>query len=119
MPSRPVLLLLTTNVWGQELNRLRKWSTEATDVWDLQKRIVKSLPKGNGVGCYYTLSKLWIRRNTLIFDNQFDQPKMVIQQALSQLKDYQSAQQTHKDTNPIEQQREGDKEMGKTRGTKA
>lgn len=59
---------------------------------DLWKRLVEKLPQKEMELVAILFKNIWTRRNSFIFYNKFDNSKKIVQNALKQMEDYQSAQ---------------------------
>lgn len=78
---------VASHMWGEVL--LSKWSTKIRNFRELWAKIVDTLPPKSQKLCAIILRKLWLRRNSFLFDNKFDKPKVVVQSALLQLETFQ------------------------------
>ncbi|XP_042939468.1 uncharacterized protein LOC122274499 [Carya illinoinensis] len=80
------------DVWAENASPLKKWSCSDENLCEIWDRIIQKLPKMEVEMVAVSMRKIWLRRNKLIFEEQFTGPKSVISQAIEDLEEYREAQ---------------------------
>lgn len=84
--------LASYDVWGKGDNPLRKWSIQLLDFWSFWVYLVDKTSKYNRELCSTICKNIWNHKNLFIFEDRFDSPRVLYQQAQSQVINYQAAQ---------------------------
>ncbi|KAG2667500.1 hypothetical protein I3760_15G118100 [Carya illinoinensis] len=80
------------DVWAENASPLRKWSCSDESLSEVWERIIQKLPKLEVEMVAVSMRKIWLRRNKLIFEEQFTGPKCLISQAIEDMEEYREAQ---------------------------
>ncbi|XP_042950060.1 uncharacterized protein LOC122282171 [Carya illinoinensis] len=81
---------------ANELSGVQKWKRDGGDFLLLWERLMEGLDRGKLEAVAMQLRKVWLRRNTFVFENKLTCPKRLLLSAIEALEDYKQATRRNK-----------------------
>ncbi|XP_040998224.1 uncharacterized protein LOC121244278 [Juglans microcarpa x Juglans regia] len=82
----------SVDVWAKPSSPVHKCATEEVDFLELWSKLMNRLQKGEMEWVATIMHRIWLRRNKVVFENQFYNPSKLLQMAGEGLEDYKLAQ---------------------------
>ncbi|XP_042984282.1 uncharacterized protein LOC122313374 [Carya illinoinensis] len=81
------------DVWAEVNSPVQKWPTGETDLGQLWNKVVERCGEDEVVLIATVMRNIWLRRNSLVFEDDFSSPGALFNKAKSSIAAYQEAQE--------------------------
>ncbi|XP_035546799.1 uncharacterized protein LOC118348717 [Juglans regia] len=93
----------TNDVWANDLSGVSKWKREGGDFLALWVRLMGGLDNSKLEEIAVQLRKVWLRRNTVVFEKRLTCPKTLITTSIESLEAFKQANRLTNSNNAVQQ----------------